>query len=391
MRARSTRGLAAAAAAVALAASTPCHGGEPASPSWASWTSSPTRVDAASLGPLERAAQEACGTGESGLRATARALVERKTRGLPLPDVDAIESLERAAGEPHPWPRVWAATAATLDAESTLQKLSTWLASQSDRPSRRCGVAEAAASDGRRTLVVVAVQALADLQPLPTRARAGQWLDVAAQLSLGHATGGRVVVLGPSGAARTLPSWFDHGALHARFAADGPGETLVQVVADLPGGPRPVLEASVFTDVEPSLPDGDRPVPGEDVGAGLPDADRLAAMITQARTLAGLPALFRDRHLDDVAREHAERMASTRTLAHDAGDGDPLERLRVAGVPFRAAGENVAHAGTVPLAHRALWGSPSHRANVLGAYTRLGVGVVRDENGDAWVVEEMAR
>ncbi|HEY6459592.1 MAG TPA: CAP domain-containing protein, partial [Polyangiaceae bacterium] len=89
--------------------------------------------------------------------------------------------------------------------------------------------------------------------------------------------------------------------------------------------------------------------------------------------------------------EHAERMAATRTLAHDAGDGDPLERLRVAGIALRAAGENVAHAGTVSLAHRALWGSPSHRANVLGSYARLGVGVVRDANGDAWVVEEMVR
>lgn len=384
-----TGGLAAGAAAIALAASTPCHGGEPAAPTWASWTSSPSRVDPASLGALERAAQDACGAGERGLRVTARALVDRKARGLPLPDVDAIESLQRSAGEPHPWPRVWAATAPTLDPESTLQKLSTWLASQPDRASRRCGVAEGAAPDGRHTLVVVAVDALADLQPLPTRARAGQWLDVAAQLS--HATGGRVVVLGPSGAARTLPSWFDHGALHARFAAEGPGETLVQVVADLPGGPRPVLEASVFTDAEPSLPDGDRPAPGEEVGAGLADADRLAAMVAQARAAAGLPSLARDRRLDDIAHEHALRMAAAHTLAHDAGDGDPLERLRVAGVAFRAAGENVAHAGTVPLAHRALWGSPSHRANVLGSYARIGVGVVRDEKGDAWVAEEMVR
>ncbi|HEY6463258.1 MAG TPA: hypothetical protein VIY73_23985, partial [Polyangiaceae bacterium] len=193
-----TIGLAAIPFVIALTASTPTLAGEPAAPSWASWTSSPSRVDAASLGPLERAAQEACGAGESGLRVTARALVERKTRGLPLPDVDTVESLQRAAGEPHPWPRVWAATAPTLDPESTLQRLSTWLASQSDRPSRRCGVAEAAAPDGRHSLVVVAVDALADLHPLPTRARAGQWLDVAAQLSLGrgHATGGRVVVLG---------------------------------------------------------------------------------------------------------------------------------------------------------------------------------------------------
>ena len=270
-----------------------------------------------------------------------------------------------------------------------MQTLATWLASEPSTRSRRCGVAAGSSDDGRSTLVVVAVDALADLQPLPTRARTGQWLSVDARLF--HATGGRVVVMGPSGAARTLPSWFDGSAIHARFAAEGPGETMVQVVADLRDGPRPVLEAEVFTDVEPSSPGEERAAPGEDVGAGSRDADRLCAMITAARTSAGLAPLTRDARLDAVALAHAERMASTHDLAHDAGDGDPVQRLQVAGIPARDLGENVAHAGTIPLAHRALWSSPSHRANVLGRFNRMGVGVVRDGKGDVWAVEEMIR
>jgi uncharacterized protein YkwD len=84
-------------------------------------------------------------------------------------------------------------------------------------------------------------------------------------------------------------------------------------------------------------------------------------------------------------------MAMARELAHDVGDGDPLERLHVAGLDPRSAGENVAHAATVPLAHRALWASPSHRANLLGReYDRVGVGVARDTHGDVWVVETFA-
>jgi uncharacterized protein YkwD len=51
-------------------------------------------------------------------------------------------------------------------------------------------------------------------------------------------------------------------------------------------------------------------------------------------------------------------------------------------------GENVAHAASVLLAHRALYESPSHRANLLqGAFDRLGVAVLRDADGSVWVDE----
>ncbi|HEY8088526.1 MAG TPA: CAP domain-containing protein [Polyangiaceae bacterium] len=385
MRGR-VRGAALIGTLLALAVTAPGLGAEPI---WSSWSASPLRLDEARLTPLERAALETCGPGETGLRVTALALLGRKLRGLPLPELDAVEATQRAAGEPHPWPRVWAASAHSLDRESTLQTLATWLASEPSTRTRRCGAAAGSSADGRSTLVVVAVDALADLQPLPTRARTGQWLSVDARLF--HATGGRVVLMGPSGAARTLPSWFDGSSIHARFAAEGPGETMVQVVADLRDGPRPVLEAEVFTDVEPSSPGEERPAPGEDAAAGAPDADRLSAMITAARASAGLAPLARDTRLDAVAVAHAQQMAATHDLAHDAGDGGPVERLQVAGIPARDLGENVAHAGTIPLVHRALWSSPSHRANLLGRFTRMGVGVVRDGKGDAWAVEELVR
>lgn len=359
-------------------------------PAWSSWTASPRPVDAAILDPLERAALEACGTGEAGLRGTAQVLLAQKLRGLPLPDLDAIEAAQRAAGEPHPWPRAWAVSAKSLDREPAMARLATWLDTAKQGRSRRCGVASGTAGDGTKTLVVVTVDAFADLAPLPTQVRTGQWLTVEARLS-SSATGGRVVVLGPTGATRSVPAWFDGRTLHARFAPDGPGQTTVQVVADLPGGPRPVLEAAVFADVEPSASVDDRVAPGEGTAPAARDDDRLAAMIAAARASAGLAPFVRDARLDAVAREHASRMASTHQLAHDVGEGDPVERLRAAGIEARDAGENVAHATSVSLAHRALWSSPSHRANLVGAFTRVGVAVARDEKGEAWVVEEMVR
>jgi uncharacterized protein YkwD len=54
-------------------------------------------------------------------------------------------------------------------------------------------------------------------------------------------------------------------------------------------------------------------------------------------------------------------------------------------------GENVAHAPTAPLAHRALWRSVSHRMNLLRPdFDRMGLAVARDTNGEAWVVEVFA-
>jgi uncharacterized protein YkwD len=358
--------------------------------SWAAWSASPRAIDGASLDPLERAALSACGAGEAGLRETARAILARKLRGLPLPELDAIEAAQREAGEPHPWPRAWAVSARSLDRDATLARLGAWLGTASDGRRRRCGVAAGSLADGMRTLVVIAVDALADLAPLPIRARAGQWLTVEARLHA-PARGGRVMVMDAGAAPRTVPSWFDGTTLHARFAPDRPGEFAVQVVADLATGPRPVLEATVFADVDPSSGEAQRAAPGEDAAPGARDDDRLAAMVGAARASSGLPPLVRDARLDALSHQHAARMMAAHELAHDAGDGDPTERLRTAGLDPSDAGENVAHAATVPLVHRALWASPSHRANLLGhEFDRLGVAVVRDEHGDAWVVETFA-
>jgi uncharacterized protein YkwD len=357
---------------------------------WSAWTASPVFVDPAGLSPVERQVLGQCGGTDAGLQETARAVLESKLRGLPMPEFDDIARIQRGAGEPHPWARAWVASGPKLGEFATMASLHSWLGPSPRGAERRCGVASGT-RDGAQALAVVSIDALADLAPLPTRVRPGEWLTVQARM-LVHATGGDVIVLGPGGAPRSLPTSFDGAVLRARFAPDRSGEFEVQVMADVAGGPRPVIEATVFAGVEPAAPDATRPAPGEDrTGDGLEDDERLAAMIRAAREAPGLPSLLRDRRLDDVARKHAVRMARAGQLAHDAGDGDPFDRLRESGIDARYGGENVAHAPTVSLAHRALWDSPSHRANLLRReFDRVGVGVVRDDRGDAWVVETFA-
>ncbi len=368
--------------------------GPPALPpevTWVAATRSPSPSGDAEPSPLERAALARCGDSEAGLRETARAIVGEKLLGRPLQGPDWIAFVQRASGEPHPWPRVWAATARGLAADATLPKLDDWLAQSGDAHVRRCGVASGTGADGRGVLVVVAVEALADVSPLPTRARTGQWLTIEARMRV-RAHGGAVFVLGPGGTPRKVPAWFDGKTLRARFALDRPGEFTVQVVADTAAGPRPVIEASVFADVEPPRYPTDEPAPGEDCEVPTrDDAELLGWMLRAARASAGLPSLTRDPRLDAVAQQHARRMAIEQTLAHDAGDGDPAQRMRSAGLEARDEGENVAHAPTIAGAHRALWSSPSHRANILRPdFERTGLGVARDDHGEAWVVEEFS-
>jgi uncharacterized protein YkwD len=373
-----------------LLAAAPALAAEPPA-TWSAWIASPIPIDRTTLSPIEAHALARCGGTDAGLRDTARAVLARKLRGLPMPEFDDIARTQRAAGEPHPWARAWVASGRTLDGVATIAKLDSWLGPAPPGVQRRCGVASGS-EDGTSALVVVSIEALADLAPLPTRVRPGQWVTVEAHLQV-RATGGEVIVLGPSGPPRSLPTSFDGTVLRARFAPDRRGEFEVQVMADVAGGPRPVLEATVFAGVEPTAPQDDRAAPGEDAAGGTleDDDDRLARMIRAARRTVDLPPLRRDQHLDAVAHDHAARMARARQLAHDAGDGDPLDRLREAGIEAPFAGENVAHASTVSLAHRALWASPSHRWNLLRReFDRVGIGVVRDSHGDAWVVETFA-
>ncbi len=364
---------------------------DPSSP-WSAWTASPVAVDPASLLPIEREALAVCGAAEAGLRDTARVLLGRRLRGIPLPEADEVAALQRAAGEPHPWARTWMASGRTLDHDAALKSLGTWLGAVSTRPAlRRCGAAYGEGSDGTGALVVVAVEALADLTPLPTQARPGEWLTLEVRMRV-PAHGAEVLLLGPSGSPRSLPVSFAGGVLRGRFVAERPGAFALQVVADVTGGPRPVLEAMVFAGVDPSDGKATAVAPGEAAAAaGADDADGLSSMIAAARASEGVPPLARDRRLDALARDHAARMARTQRLAHDAGDGDPLDRLRAAGIDVAYAGENVAQAATLALAHRATWASPSHRANLLRArFGRVGVGVVRGDRGEVWITETFA-
>ncbi|MGH2500680.1 MAG: CAP domain-containing protein, partial [Candidatus Limnocylindria bacterium] len=104
----------------------------------------------------------------------------------------------------------------------------------------------------------------------------------------------------------------------------------------------------------------------------------LAELVNEARRAHGLPALTIDPRLVAVARAHSTEMFRLEYFGHQSPvSGSPFDRLDAAEIAYTRAGENLAYAHSVAIAHRGLMDSPGHRANILRPeFTRIGVGAI---------------
>jgi uncharacterized protein YkwD/uncharacterized membrane protein required for colicin V production len=109
-----------------------------------------------------------------------------------------------------------------------------------------------------------------------------------------------------------------------------------------------------------------------------PDEDGMLALVNQERTGRGFVALQMDDSLRAVARAHALDMFQRGYFAHVTPEGiDPFQRMDAAGIHYRTAGENLALAPTLQVAHDGLMNSPGHRANILNTqWIKVGIGVL---------------
>jgi uncharacterized protein YkwD len=330
----------------------------------------------------------ACGTPDAALVEVAGRAARRQADGGALLAADELAFHLRASGDPHVWPRAWSIAGGGLDDDDLGRRIRAWVTPWNTLGQRRCGVARLTAGDGTTVVAAVAVDALADLLPLPTTARVGQWLTLDGTM-LVPASAVKVVLLGPRGAPKTVPASLTGDRIHSTFSVDQPGGWVVQVLATVSTGPRPVLESMVYAGSAPPPLFVSVPAPGEGAAQGAhDDDDGMLRMINAARAFEQLAPLVRDPALDKLARVHSEEMLKARLVGHDVGTGDPSARLRAAGLTAHVAGENVAAASTLENAHRALWASPSHRGNLLlDQFTRVGVAVVRAPDGMVWVTE----
>lgn len=101
-------------------------------------------------------------------------------------------------------------------------------------------------------------------------------------------------------------------------------------------------------------------------------------LVNKERTSRGLKPLQYDPELTIVARQHSRDMFARGYFAHVNLQGqDPFDRMKQSHIVFRSAGENLALAKTLEMAHTNLMNSPGHKANILQpAYGRVGIGVL---------------
>lgn len=110
-----------------------------------------------------------------------------------------------------------------------------------------------------------------------------------------------------------------------------------------------------------------------------PDLEqRMLDLVNSERVANGLQPLAPDPELTEVARRHSTDMFARGYFAHDTPEGaTPFDRMRDANVRFLIAGENLALAPTVTVAHTGLMNSPGHRANILRPqFGRVGIGIM---------------
>jgi uncharacterized protein YkwD len=101
-------------------------------------------------------------------------------------------------------------------------------------------------------------------------------------------------------------------------------------------------------------------------------------LVNAERVANGLQPLAPDPELTEVARRHSADMFARGYFAHDTPEGrTPFDRMHESNIRFLTAGENLALAPTLSIAHRGLMNSPGHRRNILRPqFGRVGIGIM---------------
>lgn len=135
------------------------------------------------------------------------------------------------------------------------------------------------------------------------------------------------------------------------------------------------------------------PTGDSDLHAVEPDEAEIIDLVNQERREHGLHELTFDESLVPVARGHSGEMLELGYFSHVSPNTGTLgDRLNEAGINYTSAGENLAYAPDVQVAHRGLMQSDGHRANILdSSFERIGVGVLSAPDGTIMVTQVFAR
>ena len=113
---------------------------------------------------------------------------------------------------------------------------------------------------------------------------------------------------------------------------------------------------------------------------------QFVSLTNSARAGSGAGRLSVDGELTAIARRWSAKMAADNRLAHNPNLSREVTQ------DWAKLGENVGVGDNPDQIHQAFMNSPAHRTNILdGAFTRVGIGVVRGGDGRIWVTEVFMR
>ncbi|TKC09659.1 CvpA family protein [Pedobacter frigoris] len=104
----------------------------------------------------------------------------------------------------------------------------------------------------------------------------------------------------------------------------------------------------------------------------------MMVLVNEERKKRRLKPLKADPEIAVPARKHSADMFARGYFSHITPEGlDPFQRIQAEKIIFVTAGENLALAQTLAIAHQGLMNSPGHRKNILrSGFGRLGIGIL---------------
>jgi len=121
--------------------------------------------------------------------------------------------------------------------------------------------------------------------------------------------------------------------------------------------------------------------PAQDTGDcfDLHDLSMRAAILDQVnaeRQKNNLPPVACDAALSAIAEDYAVDMSRRNYFSHTSPEGkQPSDRVAGAGITSRCVAENIGFGDDDPATLVRRWmGSPGHRRNILGDFTKVGIG-----------------
>ena len=164
--------------------------------------------------------------------------------------------------------------------------------------------------------------------------------------------------------------------------------TLLAALLSAPGGAPAEERLSVSSLATPSATVGHYTI-----GSASAQEQEAYNYLTEDRNRYGLPTLPLDPTLCALARLKSQDMIDGGYFAHTSPTlGNASQMLRDYGYSFTSVGENIARHATVLKAHAAFLSSEDHRRTMMStSWTKVGIGVALDADGNAYVTELFVR